>query len=127
MVASRLLGGLGHSVVVASNGLEAVTFFEPGHFDLVLMDYEMPQMDGPTAARAIRDKEAPAGSRTPIVAMTAHAFEHHRQRCLEAGMDGLLAKPVRRQGLREAVERYAGGMPSGEEEAPDTGAKDPDS
>jgi CheY-like chemotaxis protein len=107
MVASKLLDRLGHSVVVASNGAEAVAASAKGNFDLILMDYEMPEMDGIAAARAIRDREAAVGTRTPIVAMTAHAFKEHEQRCAEAGMDGLLAKPVRRERLREAVERYA--------------------
>ena len=72
-------------------------------FDLILMDIQMPEMDGLEATAAIRAKEIPAGLHTPIIAMTAHALKGDRERCLEAGMDGYVTKPIRPQDLYQAV------------------------
>jgi CheY-like chemotaxis protein len=77
--------------------------FREGDFDLILMDVQMPEMDGFEACRAIRGMEAGTGRHTPIVAMTAHAMTGDRERCLEAGMDGYVSKPVTAEGLRRAI------------------------
>jgi CheY-like chemotaxis protein len=101
IVARRLLEGRGHQVVVASTGREAVEAVRREAFDLVLMDVQMPEMDGFEATAAIRCGEANAGWHIPIFAMTAHAMKGDDERCRGAGMDGYLSKPVR------PVELYA--------------------
>jgi two-component system, sensor histidine kinase and response regulator len=98
-VAIRLLQGYGHSVTVANHGGEAVAAMNRASYDLVLMDVQMPVMDGFEATRLIREKEAGTGQHTPIVAMTAHAMKGDRERCLVAGMDEYLSKPVQRDDL----------------------------
>jgi PAS domain S-box-containing protein len=102
-VAVRILEGLGHSVVVAPDGAQALRALDSGRFDLVLMDVQMPEMDGFEAVRAIREGEAGTGRRLPVLALTAHAMQGDRQRCLAAGFDGYLAKPIRRTDLEEAL------------------------
>jgi signal transduction histidine kinase/HPt (histidine-containing phosphotransfer) domain-containing protein len=94
-LAVALLERKGHHVVVANNGTEAVGLARAQAFDLVLMDIQMPEMDGLEATRAIREHEAGSTRRLPIVAMTAQAMKGDRERCLEAGMDDYLTKPVR--------------------------------
>ncbi|MEK7406225.1 MAG: two-component regulator propeller domain-containing protein, partial [Acidobacteriota bacterium] len=103
-MATRMLEKAGHQVTAARNGREALERFEQRTFDLILMDVQMPEMDGLEATRAIRSKENGTGGRIPILAMTAHAMQGDRERCLEAGMDGYISKPVRPAELREAVE-----------------------
>jgi CheY-like chemotaxis protein len=90
----RLLARRGHSVHVAADGRQAVEAFEREPFDLVLMDVQMPVMDGLEATAAIRRLESARGGHVLIVAMTAHAMAGDRERCLEAGMDDYLAKPI---------------------------------
>jgi PAS domain S-box-containing protein len=108
-VAKRILEKRGHAVVVVGDGREAVSATGGGDvFDVVLMDVQMPEMDGLDATRAIRAREGASGSRLPIVAMTAHAMEGDRERCLDAGMDGYVTKPVEAERLIEAVESAAG-------------------
>ncbi|HSK08056.1 MAG TPA: two-component regulator propeller domain-containing protein [Vicinamibacterales bacterium] len=107
-VATRMLEHMGHHVDVAANGLEAIQALRAMPYDLVLMDVQMPEMDGFEATRQIRDPAT--GLRNPsvpIIAMTAHAMKGDRERCLEAGMDGYVAKPVEPGALREAIERLA--------------------
>ncbi len=94
MVASKLMVKLGHKVEIASSGAEAVAAFGNATWDLVLMDCQMPLMDGYEATRQIRKLEKALGSRTPIVALTAHAMPEDREKCLAAGMDGYLTKPL---------------------------------
>jgi len=101
-VASRLLERMGHQVDAAWDGQQAVVAVEQIEYDLVLMDCQMPNMDGYEATRAIR--RLARGRRLPIVAMTANALAHDRQRCLDAGMDGFLAKPVSTQHLFDLLE-----------------------
>ena len=103
-VAVRLLEDRGHSVVVVNNGRAAVEQVAAQPFDVVLMDVQMPEMDGLEATAAIRQAEAQTGGHIPIVAMTAHAMKGDRDRFLAAGMDGYVAKPVRPHELYAAVE-----------------------
>ena len=110
-VAVRLLEERGHSVVVVNNGRAAVEQVAAQPFDVVLMDVQMPEMDGLEATAAIRRAEAQTGEHVPIVAMTAHAMKGDRDRFLAAGMDGYVAKPVRPHELYAAVE---GGGPDAE-------------
>lgn len=104
----ELLKQRGHSVVVTSNGREAVAAAESADFDLALMDVQMPEMDGLEATRLIRERERKTGKRIPIIAMTAHAMKGDRELCLEAGMDEYLAKPVRAKELFDVVARVVG-------------------
>ncbi|MCS7314602.1 MAG: two-component regulator propeller domain-containing protein [Bryobacterales bacterium] len=91
----RMLEKRGHRVTLAWNGREALAELEGRGFDLVLMDVQMPEMDGLEATRRIRQRERERGGHLPIIAMTAHAMRGDRERCLEAGMDGYVSKPVR--------------------------------
>lgn len=99
-----LLSRWGHQVTVAHNGAEAVALFEQHDFDLVLMDVQMPEIDGFQATRAIRNREAQSDHRVPIIALTAHAMPEDRDKCLASGMDGYVAKPITQAGLYEAIE-----------------------
>jgi CheY-like chemotaxis protein len=101
----RLLEKRGHAVVVVANGKEALAALAQESFDLVLMDVQMPEMDGMEATVQIRQQEQPGGRRLPILAMTAHAMKGDRERCLAAGMDGYIAKPIQPRELYEAIER----------------------
>ena len=114
-VAVRLLEERGHSVVVVNNGRAAVEQVAAQPFDVVLMDVQMPEMDGLEATAAIRQAEEQTGGHVPIIAMTAHAMKGDRDRFLAAGMDGYVAKPVRPHQLYAAVE---GGGPNAEAELP---------
>ncbi len=105
-LACRLLEKRGHSVAVAANGLEALQTVEKESFDLVFMDVQMPVMDGFEATAAIRKREEPGGMRLPIVALTAHAMKGDREKCLAAGMDGYISKPIRPQELDEVLRKY---------------------
>jgi two-component system, sensor histidine kinase and response regulator len=102
-VATRTLEKMGHSVMVANNGREALSLVARHSFDLVLMDIQMPEMDGLTATNKIRERERQGESRTPIIALTAHAMKGDRERCLEGGMDGYVSKPILREELEEAI------------------------
>jgi CheY-like chemotaxis protein/nitrogen-specific signal transduction histidine kinase len=104
-LALALLEKQGHAVAVANNGREALTALEREPFDLVLMDGQMPEMDGFEAAAAIRRRERATHAHIPIIAMTACAMKGDRERCLEAGMDGYVAKPFRMKELFETIER----------------------
>jgi len=104
-VLSTLLGQLGVELVVVDDGAQAVDASAIGAFDLILMDVQMPVMDGPTAARAIRARELGSGRRTPILALTANAMSHHEAEYRAAGMDGLVAKPIRLEHLIAEIER----------------------
>ncbi|HVX59519.1 MAG TPA: response regulator [Pirellulales bacterium] len=102
-VACRLLEKRGHSVHVVDNGRAAVDELERNAFDVVLMDVQMPELDGFAATAAIRQRERTAARRTPIIAMTAHAIKGDRERCLAAGMDGYVSKPIRSRELFAAL------------------------
>jgi CheY-like chemotaxis protein/anti-sigma regulatory factor (Ser/Thr protein kinase) len=103
-VAMRLLERRGHSVTVAGNGREAVAIAATRPFDIILMDVQMPEMDGLEAARRIREAQRASGVYVPIVAMTACAMAGDRERCLNAGMDGYVTKPIDRAELIRTVE-----------------------
>jgi signal transduction histidine kinase/CheY-like chemotaxis protein/ligand-binding sensor domain-containing protein len=104
-LAMCLLEKHGHSVVVASNGREAISALETEAFDLVLMDVQMPEMDGISATVAIRESERGTGNHVPIIAVTAHAMKGDQERCLEAGMDAYVTKPIRVVELLAAIEQ----------------------
>jgi len=103
-LAARILERAGHSVLIVSNGKEAMATLQRETIDLVLMDVQMPDMDGFEAARAIRKDEAGKKKHIPIIAMTAHAMTGDRDRCLAAGMDGYIAKPIRAHDLLSLIE-----------------------
>ena len=103
-VALRLLERRGHSVIVAENGKQALTAIERHKFDLVLMDVQMPEMGGLEATQLIRENEKATGEHLPILAMTAHAMQGDRERCIAAGMDGYLAKPIDPKSFFQTVE-----------------------
>lgn len=102
-VALQVLQQAGHRVVATDSGTATLAAFERGHFDLVLMDVQMPGMDGIETTKAIRAREHATGRRVPIIALTAHALPQHHERCLQAGMDGYLAKPIQPPELLEAI------------------------
>jgi PAS domain S-box-containing protein len=114
VLAVRLLEKRGHAVTVKGNGREALAALENASFDLVLMDVQMPEMDGFEATAAIREKEKTSGNHLPIIAMTAHAMAGDRERCLEAGMDDYITKPIRQQELTEVLKRNLRATPAEE-------------
>ena len=104
-LAQQLLKRRGHTPVLVDNGREAVSAVERETFDLVLMDLQMPEMGGIEATAAIRARHGDTADRLPIVAVTAHAMDGDRQRCLDAGMDGYVAKPLKPVELFEVIDR----------------------
>jgi CheY-like chemotaxis protein/HPt (histidine-containing phosphotransfer) domain-containing protein len=106
-LAQRLLEKEGHRVEVAVNGVEAIRLCREKLIDFVLMDVQMPEMDGLEATRMIRQAEKETGDHMPIVAMTAHAMKGDRERCLAAGMDGYVPKPIRKADLMHALKAYS--------------------
>ena len=117
-----LLTKQGHTPVPARDGAEAVSALGSESFDLVLMDVQMPNMDGYEATAAIRDRERITGIHVPIIAMTANAMKGDRERCLEAGMDSYLSKPLRAQELFEAIEGFYGSQSDGQTGLPSSPA-----
>jgi PAS domain S-box-containing protein len=107
-VATALLEKMGHQTTLASDGTEALTKWREEKFDLILMDVQMPVMDGFEASRRVRSQESSTGTRTPIIAMTARAMTGDRELCIQAGMDGYVPKPVTREVLERALARYTG-------------------
>jgi PAS domain S-box-containing protein len=114
----RLLDRWGHSAVLAEDGRKAVAEAASSFFDLVLMDVQMPEMNGLEAAAAIRRYEAGKGRHTPIIAMTAHAIKGDRERCLSAGMDDYLSKPIDAEMLRQIIQRLTRMPPPPEQVEP---------
>ena len=110
-VASGLLGMRGHRLTIANNGREAVSAVARERFDLVLMDIQMPEMDGLEATQLIRSRERSTGGHVPIVAMTAHAMKGDRETCLAAGMDGYIPKPIRAAHLFETIRQVLEALP----------------
>ncbi len=109
-LATRLLEKRGHRITSVSNGKEALEAMAQGRFDVILMDVQMPVMDGWMATQAIRERERGTTQHVPIVALTAHAMKHDQDQCLAAGMDGFLSKPFQPAELYAAVERSGLGI-----------------
>jgi signal transduction histidine kinase/CheY-like chemotaxis protein len=103
LVARGLIGRMGHKLTVVNNGREAIEAHSHGSFDVILMDIQMPDMDGYSAAAEIRFLEGSSGRRTPIIGVTAYPLSEARERCLEAGMDACVSKPITPAALREAL------------------------
>ena len=103
LLATRIFEKLGHHVTIVSNGREAFSAVKARQFDLVAMDVQMPEMDGLDATSAIRVWEKSTGKRIPIMAMTAHAMKGDRERCLTAGVDGYISKPIRIEELEQTI------------------------
>jgi CheY-like chemotaxis protein len=120
-LAAAILRKQGHTVVVAVNGREALGALDSAseRFDLILMDVQMPELGGLEATAIIREKEKETGTHIPIVALTAHALQGDRERCLEAGMDAYLSKPVQPQQLRNLVEDVASASFKSDRRAPE--------
>jgi two-component system sensor histidine kinase/response regulator len=107
-LAVGVLDRLGHQTTIANNGLEVLDLLKRQRFDLVLMDIQMPELDGLQTSLRIREQERIHGSHLPIIAVTAHALKGDRERCLEHGMDGYVSKPIRQRQLIEEIERVMG-------------------
>jgi len=122
-LALRVLEKAGHAVSVAGNGKDALAALEAEQFDVVLMDVQMPEMDGFQAAQIIRQREAEAGTgqRIPIIALTAHAMKGDREKCIAAGMDHYVAKPIRPKALFKTITEI---ISRGEEPAEDAADAD---
>ncbi len=116
-LAVRLLEKRGHAVVVAANGREALEALRQQEFDVVLMDVQMPEMDGFEATAMIRAEEKRTGRHMPVIAMTAHAMKGDRERCLEAGMDDYVSKPINPEQLFDTLERLVADPAPGVEAA----------
>ncbi|MGD0585503.1 MAG: response regulator [Oryzomonas sp.] len=112
MLALTILGKQGHLITLVTNGQEAVDAYAAGHFDLILMDVQMPVMDGLQAARRIREMEKGTGRKCSILALTAYAGQQDRDKCLAAGMDGYLSKPFKAADLECALHEQCGLAPS---------------
>ena len=121
-LAVRLLEKRGHHVAVVCNGRDALSALETECFDLVLMDLQMPEMDGLEATRLLREKERESEQRQLVIAMTALVMKGDRERCIAAGIDGYLSKPIRPQELDEALDNYFSRASEG---APDAGPAEP--
>ena len=107
LVFTQILGETELTFEIVGNGRKAVAAFEEMNPRMILMDVSMPEMNGLEATAAIRELEAASGTRVPIIGVTAHALKGDRERCLEAGMDDYLAKPISPKALLEKVERWA--------------------
>lgn len=107
LVMKRLLNKRGHRVTMVADGHSAVAAVAAGNFDVILMDVQMPELDGLQATREIRANEAGTGRRIPIVALTAHAMQSDQERCLESGMDAYLTKPINTSELDRLLNAYA--------------------
>ena len=106
LIGRKTLEKMGHAVLVARNGLEVLRLVEEECLDLILMDVEMPEMDGLEATRGIRKREMAVDRHIPILAMTAYAMKEDREKCLAAGMDGYISKPVSPEKLQNAIEGF---------------------
>jgi two-component system sensor histidine kinase/response regulator len=106
-VALRVLEKAGHSVTLAVNGRDAIEKWSAHNFDVILMDVQMPELDGFQASAAIRERERGSNAHIPIIAMTAHALSGDRERCLASGMDDYLTKPIDARALLELLGRYS--------------------
>jgi CheY-like chemotaxis protein len=103
-VATGIVEKMGHSVRIAGDGTEVLSIMDTESFDVILMDVQMPNMDGFDATRTIREREKLSGSHIPIIAMTAYAMKGDREKCLEVGMDGYVSKPINVNELEQALD-----------------------
>jgi CheY-like chemotaxis protein len=110
---ARLLEKRGHSVVLAQNGREALQALKREHFDIILMDVQMPEMDGFEATKLIREEEKDSGTHLPIIALTAHAMQGDEERCLACGMDGYVTKPIKLGELFSVIDKVVPGINHG--------------
>jgi two-component system sensor histidine kinase/response regulator len=125
-LATRLLQKRGHHVTVAANGREALLAREKRSYDLVLMDVQMPELDGLEATIQLREREKGMGRHQAVIAMTALVMKGDRERCIEAGMDGYLSKPIRPQELDEVLDIYLAAMDRKGNSAPESnGSSEP--
>jgi two-component system, sensor histidine kinase and response regulator len=106
----RILAKQGHQVEVVSTGQAALAALTQQTFDLVLMDVQMPELDGLEATAIIRERERKTGAHLPIIAMTAHAMKGDQEKCLAVGMDGYIAKPLRAEELYALIDRLLPGV-----------------
>ena len=106
-LAVKVLQKMGHDVQVAGNGNEVLDLCDRHEFDVILMDVQMPELDGFETTKIIRERESMGADRIPIIAMTAHAMKGDRERCIEAGMDGYVSKPINREELSETIDNLA--------------------
>jgi len=111
-LAVRLLEKRGHTVTLVHDGHQAIAASDSERFDVILMDVQMPKLDGLRATAIIREREAARGTRTPIIAMTAHAMADDRERCLESGMDDYISKPLNAEKLFQLLESLTPGSPA---------------
>ena len=114
----QLLARRGHRVRLANNGREALALAEEGVFDLLLLDVHMPELDGFQVIQAVRERERSAGGHLPVIALTARSRQEDRERCLAAGMDDFLAKPIQAADLWAATERVTGSRPPADRPGP---------
>ena len=119
LLAVSLLERAGHTVTTSRNGEEALDCLAQRCFDLVLMDIQMPEMDGFEATARIREREQATGQHMPVVAMTAHAMKGDRERCLAAGMDGYISKPIQARALYQALAAFAPSEPAAQPISPE--------
>jgi CheY-like chemotaxis protein len=110
-IATRVLEKQGYEVTVAADGHQALAALDRAQFDVVLMDVQMPEMDGFETTAAIRAQERETGNHIPIIAMTAHAMQGDRERCLAAGMDNYVSKPLKVPELLELLQNYSDASP----------------
>jgi PAS domain S-box-containing protein len=125
VLAQRLIHKWGHKLAVAGNGREALAALEKEKFDLILMDVQMPEMSGIEVTAAIREKEKGSGEHIPIIATTASAMKEDRERCLAAGMDAYISKPIEREVLLEAIQALTGLPKEGKSSEAGARAHDP--
>jgi CheY-like chemotaxis protein len=118
LIGQKALEKIGHSVHVASNGKQVLQMLDGDRFDLIVMNVEMPEMDGLEATRIIREREAHTGQHIPILAITSYATKEDHDRCLAAGMDGYLPKPFSPERLSSAIEHFMLPMPVSDAESP---------
>lgn len=126
LLAVRLLEKRGHSVTVTSNGREALDALASASYDLVLMDVQMPEMSGIEATMELREREKLTGRHQPVVALTAMVIKGDKEKCLVAGMDGYLSKPIRQQELDEILDSYAIRIPTASLDIENTENGEPD-
>lgn len=105
-IAMAILEQMGCKTTVVETGVEALKAYQSGEYDIVLMDVQMPEMDGLTATKKMREMELLDGKHTPVVAITAHAFDEYKQQCLEAGMDDFISKPFKKKTFEDLIERW---------------------